>query len=168
MCGNCDHYYWAQSVVLAFSGPSDLKPEVRSSYRDGWEDSYRQPIALPLTTHSSCQVWAPSASSSPSSSFQTFPHPRLLPPFIFSSWGFPVIIKSPPPLVANTTALSMSNPFETARGSQYRGNWFSPLNMEHLVWKSPSNSSNHHKVQKIVGENRKRIGLHFPRKGILV
>ena len=60
--------------------------------------------------------------------------PRLhfaVPPSFFHS-GSPAFIKPPPPFVTNTTALSMSNPLETAWGSQYGANRFSAFTVELL------------------------------------
>lgn len=95
------------------------------SGREGkWEASYTEPFQLPLTTRGFCQV-EPSSFKLASSSL----HSSSL---LFQLGGLLLLLTPPPPLVTNTTALSMSNPLETAWGSQYGANRFSAFTVELL------------------------------------
>lgn len=86
-----------------------------------------------------------------------------LPPFQF---GSPAFITPPPPFVTNTTALSVSNPLETAWGSQYGANRFSAFTVE-LLRLQREQGSNYHGQQKNNKKNRIFILLLYLRQHYL-
>lgn len=80
-------------------------------------------------SHFSCP-WQPTAFVKLSPLHLTSPLLHFTLPPSFFSWEYPAFIKSPPPFVTNTTALSMSNPLEAAQGSQYGANRFSAFSVQ--------------------------------------